>query len=135
MKTRWVAILLVLSASILGGCSTVYGPEGLSHCTGFGVCSGGYSEEPIDENTFNVSFQGNKKTSRETVEKYLVYRCAELTRSLGYQYFVILNESGETNGKNYRAHAVIQLYSEPVNFARAYNAREIMANLGPEILR
>jgi hypothetical protein len=135
--TRLLAISLALSAAILSGCATVYGPEGLSHCTGFGMCRGGYSEERLDEKTFSVSFQGNKKTARRTTQKYLVYRCAELTVSSGYEYFVIVNENTEEDGDKYRANAVIQVFSdsELVSYASAYNARQILRNLGPEILR
>lgn len=44
---------------------------------------------------FNLG--GNAYTSRETVEIYALYRCAEVTFEAGYDYFIILSERGETN--------------------------------------
>ena len=41
--------------------------------------AGGYSDHQIEANRFQVSFSGNSVTSRETVERYLLYRSAELT--------------------------------------------------------
>ena len=44
-----------------------------------GRYSPGFSEFRIDESHWRVTFKGNSLTSRETVEKYLLYRSAELT--------------------------------------------------------
>ena len=133
--TRLLAILLVLSASILSGCATAYAPVGLNHCAGFGMCRGGYSETQLDENTFRVSFQGNGKTPRVTTQRYLVYRCAELTRNLGYDYFVFINENTEAVGDKYRANAVIKVFrgDKPLDNSSAYKARDVLKNLGPQI--
>lgn len=51
--------------------------------------SGGYSDVRIDETHYRVSFAGNRLTSRERVESYLLFRAAELTLLKGYSYFVI----------------------------------------------
>jgi len=51
--------------------------------------SGGYSDLRIDETHYRVSFAGNRLTSRERVESYLLFRAAELTLLTGYDYFVI----------------------------------------------
>lgn len=51
--------------------------------------SGGYSDLRIDETHYRVSFAGNRLTSRERVESYLLFRAAELTLLKGYDYFVI----------------------------------------------
>ncbi len=47
----------------------------------------GYSSYKIDGSHWRVSFAGNSLTSRETVEKYLLYRAAELTVEQGYDWF------------------------------------------------
>jgi len=49
----------------------------------------GYREQRVGDNRFRVSFLGNDLTPPETVDSYLLYRAAELTRQLGYDYFVI----------------------------------------------
>ncbi|MBO6767463.1 MAG: hypothetical protein JJ901_04045 [Erythrobacter sp.] len=51
--------------------------------------SGGYSDIRVDETHYRVSFAGNRLTSRERVESYLLFRAAELTLLKGYDYFVI----------------------------------------------
>jgi hypothetical protein len=51
--------------------------------------SGGYSDLRIDETHYRVSFAGNRLTSREQVESYLLFRAAELTLLKGYDYFII----------------------------------------------
>lgn len=133
--TRWHGILLALSVSIFSACSTAYVPEGMSHCSVIGFCRGGYSEQQLSENTYSVSFLGNKRTARQTTQTYLVYRCAEVTLNSGHDYFIFVNESTDKDGDKYRSNAVIQVLTEgePTNNQRAYNAREVIANLSPQI--
>ncbi len=49
--------------------------------------SGGFSDLHIDSTHWRVTFKGNSLTSRETVEKYLLYRAAELTLDQGGDWF------------------------------------------------
>lgn len=70
------------------GCPTRYQKTG---------ATGGYSDARIDANTFLVEFHGNGFTSRQTVETYLLYRCAEVTVEAGYDFFVIVGGGVETN--------------------------------------
>jgi len=67
---------------VAAGCATPYQPDGLG---------GGYSSNRIDSDTISVAFQGNRYTSQREVEMYLLYRCAEVTRDSGYDYFIVLN--------------------------------------------
>jgi hypothetical protein len=53
----------------------------------------GYSEVQLDRNTLRVTFKGNSNTSRETVETYLLYRCAEKTLEHKYYWFVITDSN------------------------------------------
>ena len=46
-------------------------------------------DKRIDDNTFRVGISPNGYTSRETVYRYFLRRCAELTSAAGYDYFVI----------------------------------------------
>jgi hypothetical protein len=78
--------MLISSALFANGCATPYQPDGLG---------GGYSDTRIDSTTESVEFKGNGYTSKRTVEMYLLYRCAEVTRDAGYDYFVALNPSTE----------------------------------------
>lgn len=77
---------VVLSLLFLASCATTYGPKGTR---------GGYSETRIDEVTYQVTFEGNQNSSREQVRTNLMYRCCELTRQNGYQYFIILSDDSK----------------------------------------
>ncbi|MBO9710121.1 MAG: hypothetical protein J7521_18115 [Caulobacter sp.] len=49
--------------------------------------SGGFSDQRLESDRYRVTFSGNSLTSRETVERYLLYRAAELTTQQGYDWF------------------------------------------------
>jgi len=56
----------------------------------------GYDNQRIEDNRWQVSFSGNSLTDRETVETYLLYRAAELTRQQGFDHFrVVRRETDE----------------------------------------
>ena len=74
-------IALVLLIGCLGsGCiPTPYQRDG----TG-----GGYAEFKMSEDTYRVTFTGNRSTPHRKILYYLSYRCAELTLVQGYNSFV-----------------------------------------------
>ena len=79
------AIAASALALALAGCETAtpYQPLG-----GPGEkVSGGYFDHQIENNRWQVGFKGNELTNRQTVERYLLYRAAELTTSQGYDWF------------------------------------------------
>lgn len=76
--------------ALLGACATAtpYQAASDSHR--------GYANHKIESNRWQVSFAGNSLTDRETVETYLLYRAAELTRQEGYDHFrVVRRETDE----------------------------------------
>lgn len=68
----------MLVVIFLVGCTTPYGPHGLT---------GGYDEKKLEEDSYIVSFYGNGHTSGQQVWNYWIYRCAELTVEKGYDFF------------------------------------------------
>lgn len=72
-------LLLIL----LINCSTPYQPKGML---------GGYTEEKIMTNMYKVEFRGNQHTKPELIQKYLLYRCAELTKENDFEYFAVISE-------------------------------------------
>lgn len=50
----------------------------------------GYENQQIESNRWAISFSGNSLTDRQTVETYLLYRAAELTKTSGYDHFQIV---------------------------------------------
>ncbi len=96
---RLAALGLMVAGSLsLASCMTAtpYQPASVS-----GSVRNGYSDEQIEENRFRVSFSGNSLTSRETVERYLLYRSAELTLQSGYDYFLLANRDTEKKTQTY----------------------------------
>jgi len=67
----------------LAGCATAYRYENIT---------GGYTDFRLADTTYRVRFKGNNYTSRDKVELFLLYRCAQLTEQLGYDRFVLLSE-------------------------------------------
>ena len=81
-KISMVAGLAALA--VLGACATA---------TPYQAASGtdrGYSEQKIENNRFQVQFAGNSLTDRKTVETYLLYRAAELTKQNGFDHFRVM---------------------------------------------
>ncbi|MEM6972929.1 MAG: hypothetical protein AAF577_08985 [Pseudomonadota bacterium] len=64
----------------------------------------GYADSAIEENRFRVSFSGNTRTSRDTVETYLLYRAAEVTLADGKDWFRVADQDTETETR-FRAFA------------------------------
>nr|WP_231568063.1 hypothetical protein [Sphingobium herbicidovorans] len=151
------------------------------------TASGGYYDEQVEANRFRVTFAGNSMTSRDTVERYLLYRAAELTRQRGYDWFVMADRGTERKSRTYvdrpfgpglygywgpswryygrgfgwrswdpfwgdpfwgsnidvrtvdryeaSAEIVMGRGPKPANDIRAFDAADVLANLGPNIAR
>jgi hypothetical protein len=76
--------LLILTFIVLTSCATPYRPCGSS--------SYGYKDKIIQEGIYTVSFHGDENTSKKSVDKMCLLRCAELTLEKGYKYFEIIDE-------------------------------------------
>ncbi len=59
----------------------------------------GFSEQQIEANRFQVQFAGNSLTDRKTVETYLLYRAAELTKANGYDYFRVVRRDTDSESR------------------------------------
>ena len=84
---------LFLFLIFLANCSTPYQPKG---------ALGGYSEEKILANMYKVEFEGNQHSKPEIIQNYLMYRCAELTQEMGYEYFTIISEERHFDEHSFR---------------------------------
>jgi hypothetical protein len=69
---------------LLLGCAVTYRPIN---------ASGGYSENQLNENTFEVTFEGNQYNNLNEVRTYLTYRCSELTLEQGLSHFLIVEDA------------------------------------------
>jgi hypothetical protein len=80
----------------------------------------GYREVPVDSNTWQVMFDGNSATDTEVVDRYALYRAAELTTENGYDYFIVLGRQAEVSTSMTgppEIHTNVQPYQDPVNGA------------------
>lgn len=90
------AILLATTALTACATATPYQPN----VPGQAV-SGGFSEQRLDATHFRVTFAGNSLTSRDTVERYLLYRSAELTVDQGYDWFATVEKQVDRTSRTY----------------------------------
>ena len=63
--------------------------------------SGGFSDVRLETDRFRVTFAGNSLTSRETVERYLLYRAAELTVAQGADWFSVVERQTDRKARTY----------------------------------
>ena len=100
MRLGRKAVLAAIASSTLmvAGCATetTYRPA-----TGQGFSRTGFSERQIEPGRFLVSFAGNSVTSRDTVERYLLFRAAELTLQQGNDYFLMANRDTDLQSRTY----------------------------------
>jgi len=74
-------LLAAVVAVGLASCATPYAQQGFT---------GGFNVQELRPDVFRVSFQGNGYTTRETVQVYWLYRCAQLALEKGFNGFEIL---------------------------------------------
>ena len=82
----------VASAAILAACAESTPYQRAPAQGGFG-----YSEQQIEQNRYMVGFSGNSLTERQSVETFLLYRAAELTREQGYDYFRLVRRDTDVD--------------------------------------
>lgn len=98
-RMRAAALLTVAAGGLaLASCMTAtpYQPA-----TGAGSYRTGFSDERIESDRFRVSFAGNSLTSRDTVERYLLFRAAEITLESGNDHFILVERDTEKRTNTY----------------------------------
>jgi len=95
---RAAAIAAILAASGLAACATAtpYQPNVRGN-----AISGGFTDQKTTENRFKIGFSGNSLTNRDTVERYLLFRAAELTLAQGYDGFVLADRETNRDTRTY----------------------------------
>ncbi len=86
-----ISLPVVALTVLLAGCATPtpYQPMAEGQTDGF-------SDARIASDRFRVGFTGNSRTTRETVDLYLLYRAAEVTLANGFDGFTITSRDTET---------------------------------------
>ncbi len=125
MKSLRLTGLGFAALLVLTGCAASYAPK-------TGLLGGGYQEEQVDRNTFRVEYKGGTFTSRDRVQTYLLYRCAETTLLHKFDYFAIEEERVKKTGIRFLtgagAKTTIKAYygAKPQIIPRTYNASEVI---------
>ncbi len=90
---------IIAIAAGLAACETAtpYQPAPPGHAES----SYGYKDYKVDSTHWRVTFSGNSMTTRETVEKYLLYRAAELALQQGFDWFETTDRHTERNTSFY----------------------------------
>lgn len=96
-KRPLIAAALVSSLA-LAACAT---PTPYRPIDGPGRYATGFYDRQLENNRFQVTFAGNSVTSRERVERYLLFRAAELTLQNGFDYFSVVNRDTERKTDTY----------------------------------
>jgi hypothetical protein len=85
---------LLLAAFCLCSCATPYRP----------VASGtGFTDKQLQDDLFQVSFQGNGQTSSQQVQDFALLRAAELTLQHGFSYFAVEDITNTSSARPYTA--------------------------------
>lgn len=131
-----IAVLAHMPSILFLSCATRYTKVDLT---------GGYSDSKLDKDIFVVSFLGNAAVSLETTKIYVMYRCAEITKMNGFNFFMMLtNKTGyESVSKNQlgglvfpTSRATIQAFIEkPDTKDKFYDVYEVMETLNTNIQR
>lgn len=79
--------------AVLGACATATPYQQATNS------NGGYENQQIESNRWAISFTGNTLTDRQTVETYLLYRAAELTKQNGYDHFQIVTRETDAQSR------------------------------------
>ena len=79
MKLRVIGLMAVLAIS---GCTT-YQEKGLT---------GGFTDTQLDDNVWEVTFNGNGYTSAQRVRDFALLRASEIALTNGYSYFAVADD-------------------------------------------
>lgn len=94
--------ILALAAALAGSATLVGCMTATPYQPATASSRMGYWDEQIESNRFRVSFAGNSLTARETVERYLLFRAAELTVQNGADHFILVTRDTETRTETFR---------------------------------
>ena len=82
-------IFLILISFFICSCATAYKRASKS-------TSNGYFETRLQNNIYEISFNGNEFTNIKTAQDYSLLRAAEVCLENGFKTFVIVNSSNNT---------------------------------------
>ncbi|WP_326524553.1 CC0125/CC1285 family lipoprotein [Sphingomonas sp.] len=97
-RSRALIAAALAGATLLAACA---GPTPYRPAMGSGFSRTGFMDQQVERDRFRVAFAGNSYTSRETVERYLLFRAAEVTLQSGNDYFVMADRDTDKQTRTY----------------------------------
>jgi hypothetical protein len=159
MNMKSLRVFLLISiAFTLSACAMATKYSSMSTHTGTG-----YWNQQIDSTLWEVRFIANTKTEFPTVNRYVLYHSAELTSGHGFDYFRVLDHSNDSSGASlnelpfysrtngpqpaielppekmyagtHSAGMIVRMFHGPfpTNDSNAYNAKSMLAVMGPTV--
>ena len=99
MKRPFLAVLAATAMACgLSACAT---PTPYQPLSPNNVSAGGYRDARLDSTHWRVGFAGNSVTSREQVERYLLYHAADLTVGQGFEWFQETDKQTDVKADTY----------------------------------
>jgi hypothetical protein len=127
MRKAWVCLIIV--SFLLTGCMDHFYYKPIGDEEQPNLEPGGYSDFLINSNTAVITYEGSTRTSLTRLQKYLLYRAAEVTISNNYDYFIVISTSPSPSflpkldpdhGKYYKAPGVIHPFKYSSDFYKVY---------------
>ncbi len=76
-------VMTIVAILMFTGCATTYQPAGLS---------GGYQEKELENNVYQITFSGNSFISKEKINDFGMFRCAEFSLEHEKPYFEVVSK-------------------------------------------
>lgn len=76
-------IMVIVAILMFTGCATTYSPAGVT---------GGYQEKELENNIYQITFSGNSFISKEKINDFGMFRCAEFSLEHKKPYFEIVSK-------------------------------------------
>lgn len=95
MLKQLLSTLVLPSLIVLAGCASqsVYAPASRDGGTG-------YEETRLGDDRYRITFNGNSRTSKDTVKDYALLRAAELTLQNGNDWFYVVTRETDVETRD-----------------------------------
>ena len=82
-------LFLILASCLVCSCATVYKRA-------YESTSNGYFDTQLQDNIYEINFNGNELTNVKTAQDYALLRAAEVCLEQGFKTFTMINSSNNT---------------------------------------
>ena len=101
--SRFVS-LLILVATLAGCAGAGFGPTRYEAMKGDAY---GYDDMPLGGGVYRIAFSGNSNTPAELVDRFVLYRAAQITLAAGGKRFLVVDDKGQQSVSTYSGSSMI----------------------------